>query len=177
MNDLALYEIYDIVHIPFWQTIGFRIVCGVIAVLLLGILCVVIYGYYVRIKNKKALSWERALSRLTQLKQQPLIVAQDHKIFYFTLTNIMKTYFSDRYSLNVLPKTDAEFVAFISQEKKIATDAITKLDTIFTDVSLVKFANKQAVRDKMIQDIDRGFAIVCETMPHENELEQGTRAT
>ena len=83
---------------------------------------------------------------------------------------IMKTYISDRYQLNVLSKTDKEFITIMAQDKNVTSKVKTYLDSIFADVVYIKFAKQQALQDKMMQDIERGVAIIHQTMLNEYEL-------
>ena len=80
--------------------------------------------------------WERALVKLDQLDptSQPVL-------FYSKLTDILKQYTSDRYSIRARSKTSTEFIQTLQNHQNIQTDQLAELTSFAQLADAVKFAD------------------------------------
>ena len=167
MHGQELYDIYDLWHVPFWQTLWFRIIFwgGLFFVLIL-----VISMFMRRRRNrKKELSaGEQALHDLHALRERNLACPEHAQEFYLSLTAILKTYVHARYSFPVQGKTDHELLHFLYQEN-FPHALLQELQEIFSGMELIKFARGQTVAERIERDLQRSVSFVERTIPDDKK--------
>ncbi len=130
---------------------------ALLALLLLPILYFVLKRTGV-IKTTPA--WEKALAKLDQLdpKSQPVP-------FYSKLTDILKQYTSDRYSVRARSKTSAEFIQVLRNHPKIQTDNVDELGSFAKLADAVKFADHLPHESEAPKSLDLIRSFVKATTP------------
>lgn len=156
MNDIELYDIYDIWYEPSWlYRYGIWLLGAFTA---LGFFVCIYYWYKKRVEKKKK-CWQIALEKLAQLDKKT-----DYKFFYFDLTKILKEYLVHRYHVDVLSKTDTEMV------ESLGTYAISKevsedLKKIFSGTTEAKFAQQKVDHNARQNDLLVSKHIIKKSMP------------
>lgn len=81
--------------------------------------------------------WEKALSKLDQLDPNTSPVA-----FYSSLTDILKQYTADRYSVRARAKTSTEFLQILRNHPEIPNSFVNDLSSFARLADAVKFADR-----------------------------------
>ncbi|MFI5332771.1 MAG: DUF4381 family protein [Candidatus Babeliales bacterium] len=145
-----LYDIYGMDYVPWWHTTMFYALCCALIGAALGIIL------YFLIKRYRAYSlsrrpWDSALRELDALAQHHMH-AGNSRVFYYTLTDIIKTYLSKRYGYALAGKTDEESIAYLA-----TTDVPLELHHIVSQLlragTMSKFASARAAHDQMKEHI------------------------
>lgn len=168
MDKNTLYPIYGMVHTPFWQTNFFYILIAIFGLLLLSL--VIWFGlrkYRVPKKNKKV-AWEVALEDLAAIESDLATKGMLGKTFYFRLTWMFKRYLSTMYKFDVYGKTDEELVLYL-EGSGLATDLVDDLKAILEGSTVVKFANEQALKERMQRDLIASKEFIEKTIPKQVE--------
>lgn len=161
----GLYDIYDIWHVPFWQTRWFYLVLFCLgALIFFTMLLLLVRWYRKRMKHKKISPWDKTLAALEQLKQKECATTEQGKAVYFTLTVVLKEYIDSRYGFDVQGKTDDELLQYL-QQQKFEEELLNYLRDIAQGGVMVKFANVQAMRDEILRHLDFACVIVKQTIP------------
>jgi hypothetical protein len=87
----------------------------------------------------------------------------EHRVFYFTLTGILKKYIIKRYGSSLESATDQEFVAAL-EKSDFPDDLLAPLRTILENSLTIKFAHQEAVMEQMRLDVLRSIDIVRNTI-------------
>lgn len=160
MNEHGLYEVYDVWHVPFWQT---KIFFYSMVVLGLIILSFTIWFVIKKFKKqKKQMPWDSALQQLDALQQSDISI-ENGKEFYFTLTSILKKYLQDRYEYKLTHKTDAESIEYLEQNE-LLPNYLDDVRSIFSGIQIIKFANAQAAQEQMLNDLKISIMLVKKTV-------------
>jgi hypothetical protein len=181
MNEkIVFYDIYDYIHIPFWKT-KFFISCTIIFTIIA--LAIVAYFLIKFLKNKYREKkivplWEKTIGELQKLTPTKYETKEEFKTFYFTITKIIKKYIFERFSINLLEKTDVETIEYLKgalppteaqppaiDHKIIDLDFIDRLEKIFQGSLFIKFANAQALKEQALKDLNIIIALVEKTVP------------
>ena len=154
----------------FWARFG-----NVILVILLVALVASAVTYILvrRHRNKPIIPFSKpkepaevvAIRRLNQLKDKKLCEQDKNKEFYSELTEIIKTYISDRYGESVMESTSAETLVILRRHAGKKSDAVGALESIFDVADYVKFAKMQPLPDENTQCMNFAFDIVESTKP------------
>jgi hypothetical protein len=166
VDERGLYSIYDIWHVPFWQTSAFYITLSAVLGILFGFL---IWFLIKRLRNKKPAitSWEQALQRITALQQRSCQTRQEGKEIYSLLIAELKNYCTMRYQHLCHTKTDHEFL--LSMHTQVSADIMSQLEDIIQGGILVKFANEHMIQDHVKKHIAQGIHIIQMTMPQQQK--------
>lgn len=164
MDENALFPIYGVWHVPFWQTTAFYIAVASFGGVV--VLFFVLYGIkkFRASKQKKRLPWDRALDEFAQVEQLLAGKGILGKTFYFKLTWIFKRYLSERYGFEVYGKTDGELLLHL-EGSGLASDLTQELAVIFEGSTAIKFANEQAMHDRMKRDLVASIEFIKKTVP------------
>jgi short subunit fatty acids transporter len=161
MNKHGLYDVYEHVHIPFWQTSYFTYSIIALCILLIGLsIC-----YYLKRRKKAQLPiWALSIDDIESLKRNNLARADKGKEFYSELTSILKKYLYRRFAVDSIGKTDAELIRYLNAQK-FSVDLTQELQEIFSGVTIIKFANVQAAQEQIDRDIQRSIMFIKKTVP------------
>ena len=154
---LEILDIYDISYNPWWLQKWFLYSC-----IALGIVIIAMVGYllYQNYKTEPEISaQEAALQKLADLKKAKL---QSPKEFYIRLTTLLKEYLEKDYAINLVGKTDAEFLDTIKENHLFSETIIDAVKEILDGVTLIKFANQSAAQEQMQQALKLSLKIIKE---------------
>jgi hypothetical protein len=161
----GLYENYGLWHVPFWQTDTFKMAMHICACLvLLCVVVVLIRKYLVYRKRKKLPVWDQALLELTQLKKDHKVDVVHGKEFYLIVSALLKKYLHDRFSYDLIGKTDTECVEYLQQHHG-DTHVVEEIKALLQGSVIIKFANAQAAQEQIEHDYLRAVAIIQRTVP------------
>ena len=104
--------------------------------------------------------WEKALARLAQLDPNSQEIP-----FYSKLTDILKQYTSERYSVRARSKTSTEFIETLKKQAGIPTDPIDKLNSFAQLSDAVKFAGYSPSPSKAPESLELIRNFVTTTTP------------
>lgn len=163
---MQLYEIYGLLHIPFWQRLWFIIITSVVCCgLLIIIACLLITKYR---KNKKVLlDWQVALQHLESLKKNAMLTSAMSERYYVYLTGLLKEYMSTYYRHDLHSFTDEQMVAYIEQ-LPLYIQQKEQLTKIFSAGLFIKFAHQQAVEQQMLEDWQHAYDFIITTKNKDN---------
>lgn len=165
-DELHIKDIYDIWYRPFWQQTWF-VIAGI--VLLLTLLSLVAYWFFSRRKKVTIPSpAERALTKL-----EVMLRGETHnpKIFYGKLTALLKEYLGKELALPLVGTTDDEMFEVLRSKQKLPDEIIASLKQIFEGVVLIKFANQQAVIERMKKAQRDAIQLVKQIARHTKQSE------
>jgi hypothetical protein len=160
----GLYENYSLWHVPFWQTTTFHFIIKIFCLIVLIIVVGLLLRMYIRYKKrKKLLPWDQALLDLNHLKQNQKVSAEHSQEFYISLTNIVKNYLNNRYSYDVLGKTDGELVDYLHD---VGADfvIIENVKEVIQGSEIIKFANARAAQEQIDNDYNRIIFLIQQTI-------------
>jgi hypothetical protein len=131
---------------------------GVIAAIILALLVWLAYMLGVANHNKRATVKPQpklpphviAIKALEELKHRKLWQNNKHKLYYSSITSILKVYIEDRWNVSVLDKTSNEVIAEL-RDIDMPRDSRSNLIAILQTADFVKFA-------KMIPDAEENEA-------------------
>ena len=153
-----LADIYELWHIPFWQTKWFF---WVSVALILFIFLLTIFIIYKRINKSKVISARKqALDQLAKL--QAIATVKHGKQFFYSLSTSIKTYlYNELYKnakvetfKNIQGLTDDQILSLLPQIQLFNSEQVDNLKQIFSGINLIKFANQEAAKkhiDKALQ--------------------------
>lgn len=160
----TFYEIYEYYYIPFYQEPLFIIFASIGTVLLLGLI-----GYWLyRRKLKPLTPWDWALREIAKLPTTTYATKTDYKKFYFAITTILKTYLEKRYNWDTQDKTDDELATFL-QLHGFQPQLLEKLKKMLQGAAWIKFANEEAIRTQVDEDLATAQLIIKKTIPKKKE--------
>ncbi|HXW86284.1 MAG TPA: hypothetical protein VEK38_02980 [Candidatus Bathyarchaeia archaeon] len=114
LTEYGIYDIYGMVHVPWWQTPLFFIACIVSGMIILAgiiMLCIIIRRRY---KKKEVIPyWQQAVLELEEAEKAFIDGNMSAMLLYETLVRITKKYLHTRFSCDVLGKTDSELADYI----------------------------------------------------------------
>jgi hypothetical protein len=164
------YDIADIWKAPFVWADYYPIILGILAVLLLiGATIYIIW----RIRNHKSLipfktvapkipAHERAFRELDWIKQQKLWQQGRNKEYYTSITDILRKYMTERFSMNAMEMTSAEILTIIRREND-ADSVYDSLKQILLLADFVKFAKLSPLPDENELSIMNAYLFVNQT--------------
>lgn len=160
MNDIELYDIYDIWYEPPWF-IRYNMALLVVAISLLFFWI----GYYIYRKKllRKKNCWEITLEKINKLNKY---ISVDNKLIYFNLTAIIKEYLMERYYLDVKSKTDSEVIENI-ETYNLPEEISEDLKKILSGATMIKFANRKVDDSIVRDDLNVTIRMVNKTIPKE----------
>lgn len=168
----------DIIDIKANEAIGFDyrmvyIILAVIGSLALVALIIYLIDRFIKKRRKKDLpdhipvpAWDRARQDLEDLEKTG---CDDARIFYFTLTAIVKAYLEGRFGIGAPEMTTEELLPEINHipiDKSQAND----VKELLRRSDPVKFAGLDERKEQMVHDIDFVKAFVTRTTPDEQDL-------
>ena len=174
-KSLKIFDVKDVKQTPWtfnelWTRFGNIILIILIAAILASIITYVVIR---KIRNKPIIPILKprepaenvALRRLQQLREKKLCAAGNTKEYYTELTEILKTYISDRYGTSVLESTSAETMQVLNEKIGRKSEAWRHMDYIFGIADFVKFAKMQPLPDENDKAMSLAFDFVEITKP------------
>ena len=168
MDKTDFYDIYDYEYTPFLQTMTAKMIILTICLLIIGLMAYVIYQVVKKRRQAKSIVmvWDWALGELEKHVSHLPQSKQEVKIFYFSLTGIIKKYLAKRYGWAVEDKTDEELISFL-RKVKFDPSLCENLESLLSSVVEIKFADAQTVKEYIDRDLAIAKNIVIQTIPKE----------
>jgi hypothetical protein len=161
----GLYENYGLWHVPFWQTDKFKMAVQIcLCLALLTVLALLVRKYLAYRRRKKLPIWDQVLLELTQLKKDNKVNVAHGKEFYLTVSAVLKHYFHERFSYDLLGKTDAEAIDYLKKQH-FDEHIVAELKALLQGSEIIKFANAQAAQEQIEHDYLRAVTIIQRTIP------------
>ena len=161
VHGVDMYDIYDVVYEPWWQSRWFMIGMGLVAIVLL----VSVWFFYKNRKGKRGLSYEQRIrQQLIALKNS---APEDASRFYSVLTNLAKEYISQMYGVSVQGLTDDEVLQLLKTSASLPKAVIDEAMKIFEGTAIVKFARGTALQDAMNKALESMYRILEQTKKRE----------
>lgn len=167
MADNGLYDIYEMSHVPFWQT---GIFCWLAGAALLSFFVLTVFficRWYFKKKAQRDY-WSESITRLQEIEAK-LDDKQYCALFYVDITALMKKYFCIRFQINVIGKTEREFDAVIVQ-CMMPLDLVQSFRELLDRSTHAKFAQDYIDFEQKKRDIQlcRELLLLTRPLP-ENE--------
>jgi hypothetical protein len=151
---------------PFWVVAGLSTL--VVIAFLLGV-----YGIY-RLWRKRKPRLKRmvsdsltedeiALKELNELSLKNLIQQGKYKLYYFRISEILKSYMGSRYHFDAPESTTQEVIAHLEQRPDFTRSLIGEVEVIFEKLDRVKFTDYLPSEQESIQMIDLVKSLVMST--------------
>lgn len=157
----SFYDIYDYCYPPWWTQTWAQLLVS--AGVLLLIVCIVFF--LIKKKKRKQLPWEWAESQLKKLSLQGCKNKDEFKLFYYTLTTVLKRYFQLRFFWPTEDKTDEELICFL-QGKNFDRVLLELVKNILSGALWIKFANEDAIKSQAQEDLAKATTIIEKTKPN-----------
>lgn len=154
---LELLDIYDVSYDPWWlnEWLWYCIYVALGTALCVGIYLVV--RKY--IPSKKVPYWQKSMNQIHALNKK----FDDPKQFYLALTDILKHYLQERYTLPLVGKTDIELLQALEHDNAVAKSVYHDLHIILEGIVTIKFAHGSAALEQMQKAQKTALKIVQET--------------
>lgn len=164
MNAQELYPSYGMWHRPWWQTSPFYVIVALLGCCIVGVLLWIVIKRYKAGRQRPAPAWQTALAELKKMEEELALGTILGKTFYFRLTWIFKRYLHDRYGFEVYGKTDEELFVYL-EGAGLNIDLVQDLRVIFEGSLDIKFANQDAMIDRLKRDLAMSMEFVRKTTP------------
>lgn len=152
-----LYDIYGVEYEPWFLQLWFIYTVIGAVLLLTGYL---VYRWYSKRKKPDIPYTAQILNQLDSLQKSDW---SDHKQFYIQLTSLLKEYFQHRYDKQFGGTTDSECLVVLQTDKFIPEWISSRFEALIEGVMFVKFANAQAVQERMQKDLESVRIIIQNT--------------
>ncbi len=150
-QELQLFDNYGLWHVPFWHKPWFIIVIILSGCFFLALALMLFFKFKPR-KQKVLSPWKQALFDLDKLKKGSLHSIEQSSAFYARLTTIIKKYMSALYARDLCSFTDQQMVEHV-QALDLFDVQKKGLEQIFFAGELIKFANQDALKQQMDDDL------------------------
>lgn len=113
-----------------------------------------------------------AIKALEALHHQKLWQNNRHKLYYSTLTDILRSYIAGRWGVGAMEMTSEEIIE-AARSLELPDKARMDLTAILRDADLVKFAKFTPENEQNESDYQKAYYFVEETKPHDESAEEG----
>ena len=159
--------------LKFGEVSGY-ILWGCLAALLIGLL---IYYIVRRLSNRPLIGKKKdvlpphiiAIKALEELKHKKIWQSSKHKLYYTSLTDILRDYIEGRYGVHAMEMTSDEIILAL-KDKELSAKNIDELKDLLSISDLVKFAKVLPDADQNEGNYDRVYYFVEDTKSVESEV-------
>jgi len=168
-EQVELYDIYGMWHVPFWQTAFFYYIVGGCGILLCGIAFYYCYRWYKR-RTKKVPYWLVSQRALDELSGSSLNTVNCADLFYSRLLVILKQHLSAHFNHDFIGATDQECIQMLRRigEKGPLGDTVKE---ITERTETIRFARDTALKEGMQTDLQKIYSIV-QTVRRQSPVEK-----
>lgn len=160
MNDIEVYELYDVWYHPWWQHPAVKIVGLVLLALCAGVALWFVWRW---LRPKKHTPyWQRALEQCAALSTN--VHQLSTRVVYARLTTILKHYLTERYATDVRAITDQELQQAIG-ESPISDERKVQIQQLLTLAVPIKFAHQQPDLEQIKVHIALMESFIKQTVP------------
>lgn len=165
LNEKDFYELYGLMHTPWWQAKIFWL-CIVLGIILLSVIGTVLFVTRRRRMQRKKNMWAIALLEVDALAQSPYVAGeQADKIFYEQLLWIVKKFLGTYYGISLEAMTDVEVMHILSLKEDFPRQHLAPLREIFERAALAKFAHHTSMQAMRASDLVRVQRLINDTVP------------
>jgi hypothetical protein len=173
-----LCDVKPVLVPPFdWLRLFLNIGLGILIVLVLAVATLFII-YFVRNRSALFVATDEdklpphvvALQGLDKIKTEKLWQQGREKQFYSDLTDVLRVYIEDRFSVNALEMTSDEIVEHL-KELPEASVVLRGLEQVLKSADLVKFAKAVLTSSEDEMNINYSYSFVEETKKKEEKIE------
>lgn len=158
----GLYDIYDVWHVPFWQTrTWYLFICFLVIFLIF--VCLVCLRWLIGKKRRTNDYWTDTLNALHEL-EITVNDGSDCALFYVDLTRIMKNYLWMRFQFNAFGKTEHEIESLV-QQLMLPGLLMHDFCVLLGRSTLAKFSQSQITVDQKKHDLNVCFELLTATRP------------
>ena len=108
---------------------------------------------------------EKALQSIEKIKEEQLVQSVDQKTYYTRLTDTLREYLEDRFSINAKELTSSEIIDRLSTEEDMTK--VEELRQLFVTADLVKFAKFSTPNNESVMYLSNVAQFVEETKMEE----------
>lgn len=133
--------------------------------------------YYIRVRRNKLPLFglpkpkepahRIALNQLDLLKEERLWQKNEYKLYFSRLTDILRTYFDNRYSMNSMEQVTDEILAEFRRMHLLDSITFDRMALLLSTADLVKFAKHIPLADECDQAMQTVYHIVLTTKQDE----------
>ncbi len=140
---------------------------ALIIAVVVAIVAALLAGYLLRGRRppRIELPHERALRELEELERAGLSLSGGSHAFYIALTNTVRRYVTDRFSIGATRWTTREFTTHARASGDFSDAQVDRLTALLRLADFVKFAGAQADAHRAGDDVAAARAFVTETIP------------
>lgn len=160
-QELQLYDIYELRYVPLYE-IWYVKLAIIISIFLLSYIVRRIYLWYTtKPKIEVVISpWQKAYTAIEALKKDTQHSAVHN---YFVITQEVKEFIENHYTLSHKGMTDSEFLECIKDNPSIPPTILLQLKYIFHDAENIKFGASEIAETKYKQAFQSAELILKET--------------
>lgn len=166
VENIPLYDIYDVWHESLWRSPLFLIAIS-LGIVLVGIGIVIFWK-----KKKKQYRfqepWVEAHEQLILLASLNIDNHDEYKKCYDVLSAIMKRYFMRRYGMVLHSATDQEVLTML-KKSELPQECLDLFSDIVNHARYARFAAKPVWQDQFNGDIQESIKIIECTVPAASE--------
>ncbi|HLF18126.1 MAG TPA: DUF4381 family protein [Candidatus Omnitrophota bacterium] len=119
---------------------------------------------------KTLLPWEKATARLKELEQQNLIARGQWDGYYSQLTDILRKYVEEQFSIKAPEMTTEEFLQHLQTSQDLDPQQKASLKSFLESSDLVKFAKYAPDPSEAKRSFELALQFVRETKPKEEQF-------
>lgn len=119
------------------------------------------------VEERKLLPWEKALSELRVLAASDDLSRNRFDSFYSRLSEIVRVYFEERFSIRAPEMTSEEFLHSLQASRDLSDDQKDVLKEFCHMADMVKFARFAPRRDEAENALEFAVHLIEETRPKE----------
>ncbi|MBF0205356.1 MAG: hypothetical protein HQK53_00560 [Oligoflexia bacterium] len=155
-----------------------------IVLLIVVIAGVIFYFVYWRQRQRKAVPlplispWQKAFQDLRELQRSSQQSSYEAKMYYFTMSSILRTYIEEQFSLAATDMTLEEIRSQLNNKSIIDDGLKQRLLELLENCDLVKFTDLKPVGDADESIFEKAYAFVDKSRPQDQvaEVVAGTAA-
>ncbi len=160
MQDIELYDLYDVWYQPWWQSTSVRVVVLVVVIAVLS--CLVWLSRRWMHRAQPVPYDQKILMQCQQLKQNSTML--EMPLLYAQLTTLLKEYLEKRYNVYLASLTDQELLAHVG-ELGMQEPQIALIRQLLVYSVPVKFDDQQTAIEDPIIHIALLEQLIKETRP------------
>jgi len=163
-EELQIYDIYDMWHVPFWQRLWFKALLFGLASVVFVVLLYLLYRVIRQRSVRQKTILDRCIERMQQLKARGFH-AQESELYYVLFTVIIKDMLYACYKQDVYSYTDQQLVDYI---KTVPLSDAQKehLARLLLAGQWSKFAQKEAISTQLKEDWQQLYDLVLQCKQH-----------
>lgn len=158
-----LYDIYDVWHIPWWQTTFFWWMIYAISAVILVIM-LVIFLQLLFTKRKPEEPWRVACRQLAFAHKKAQEKVMGEELFYAEITRVLKWYLTIRFEDDSEARTDIELLSYAQQNPAFPKLLVLDFSQLLERASQARFAKMPLPIDQLHEDYTCAVQVIEQTI-------------